>query len=430
LAFNETIDPSLKTPYSIMYNFGVQRSMPGNMILKASYVGRLGRRLLAQTDAEQIIDFPDTVSGQLFSEAFGNIVKEIRADPDPTHLQTQPWFENVVLPGVGAGLGYANNTQFLGSALGGLFQNGDFADFNQAISSITPPNVGMATQFSENSFHDNQGFSSYNGLLLSLQKNQSHGLQYDLNYTWSHSIDNISFFANSQGDTGIGGGGLICDALRPRECRSSSDFDVRQYLTGDATYLLPFGRGSTFLANSSRLANEIIGGWGVSGVVDWHTGFPWQTASNAFVASYSNDAPAILTGNPALAKTHLTKLPGGGVSDFADAKTASKQYTGPVGFQIGERNALRGPGYFNTDLGLGKTFPISGERVSLKFRADAFNALNHPNFEIPSENVFNGLDEEDILRGKGFGKISYTVTPSGNGNNGARVLQLALRLEF
>jgi hypothetical protein len=68
--------------------------------------------------------------------------------------------------------------------------------------------------------------------------------------------------------------------------------------------------------------------------------------------------------------------------------------------------------------------------MNLKFRADAFNVFNHPNFEIPSENVFNGLDEEDIQRGKGFGQISYTVNPVGNLNNGARVLELSLRLEF
>ena len=62
-AFNSaTIDPSLKTPYSLMFNFGVQRNMPWNMVLKANFVNRLGRRLLAQADAEQIIDFADTSS--------------------------------------------------------------------------------------------------------------------------------------------------------------------------------------------------------------------------------------------------------------------------------------------------------------------------------------------------------------------------------
>lgn len=442
LAFNETIDPGLRTPYSITYNGGWQRSVPGNMVLKLSYVGRLGRRLLAQADANQVLDFVDPASGQQFSDAFGTITSEIRSNPDPTQLTTQPWFENVLNPGLGTSYGFANNTQFLGAAIGGLVKNGDMGDFVQALSGLqlknsstfaTPYNVGSAAQFSENSFHNNEGFSTYNGLLVTLQKNLSNGLHYDFNYTWSHSIDNISFFANSQGDTGIGGGGLICDVIRPRECRASSDFDVRQYITGDALYQLPFGTGKMFLSNAGYLANEIIGGWSISGVTDWHTGFPWQTASNAFVASYSNDAAAILVGSKSATATHLNKQPNGpgsGVSDFTNASTAAAAYTGPVGFKIGGRNTLRGPGYFNTDIGLGKTFPVYREGVNLQFRADAFNALNHPNFEIPSENVFNGLDEEDILQGSGFGKISYTVTPSGNENNGARVLQLSLRLEF
>jgi hypothetical protein len=178
------------------------------------------------------------------------------------------------------------------------------------------------------------------------------------------------------------------------------------------------------------LTDEIVGGWSVSGILDRHTGYPWQTASNAYVASYSNDAPAILTGNASLAQTHLTKLPGGGVSEFSNAGTAAAQFTGPVGFQIGPRNGERGPGYFNVDLGLGKNFPIISEKLVLKFRTDAFNALNHPNFAIPAENVFNGYDQEDFEQGSGFGAISFTSDPTNNLNGGARVLQLSLRLEF
>jgi hypothetical protein len=433
LAFNETIDPSLKTPYSFIFNAGFQTSFPGDMVMKITYVGRFGRRLLAQADANQVLEFPDPVSGQLYSTAFGNITKAIRKDSNPADLPTQPWFEDMlqVTPGTcNTCTGFPTNTQFIGSAVGGLVKNGDFGDFTQAISSIVAPNVGMGAQFSENSFHTNKGFSNYDGLLFSLQKNFSHGLQYDFNYTWSHSIDNISFFANSQGDTGIGGGGLICDDIRPRECRASSDFDLRQIISGDATYELPFGKNKMFLATSSTLLNEFIGGWAISGVTDWHTGYPWQTASNAYVASYSNDAPAILTGSAGLARNHLTKLAGGGVSDFANASVAAAQYSGPVGFTIGSRNDQRGPRYFNADLGLAKTFPVYKEGVNLRFRADAFNALNHPNFTIPDENVFNGYDQEDILQGSGFGQISFTADPTGNENSGARVLQVSLRLEF
>lgn len=178
--------------------------------------------------------------------------------------------------------------------------------------------------------------------------------------------------------------------------------------------------------------NEFIGDWDLSGIVDWHTGQAWGTSSNAFVASYSNSAPAIFIGtDPSVVATHVTKLPGGGVNIFANAKAASKSYEGPIGFQIGPRNSLRGPRFFNADMGLAKTIRnYWWDNVNLKFRADAFNVFNHPNFALPAENVFNSLDQQDYLQGAGFGQISETVEPDGNLNNGARVLQLSLRLEF
>lgn len=431
LGFNATIDPGLQTPYSMIFNFGVQRQMPGDMVLKVSYAGRLGRKLLAQEDANQVLDFADPLSGQLLSQALASITTQTRQGIAPQNQAVQPWFENVVTPGIGVKNGFASNTAYLSAGISGYVFNGDFGDFVQSISGITPANVGSAAQFSENTWYTSAGFSTYHGLLVTLQKNMSHGLHYDFNYTWQHSIDNVSFFANSAGDTGIGGIGLVCDVVRPRECRASSDFDVRQYVTSDALYQLPFGKGRSFLAAQPRWVDEFIGGWDISGLGVWHGSFPWSGASNAFVASYSNNAPPIFIGtNRADIATGVHKLTGGGVSSFANAKTAASDFEGPVGFKIGSRNGFRGPKYFNTDLGLGKNFPVYGEKVNLKFRADAFNAFNHPNFDIPAENVFNGYDQQDYQQRGNFGAINFTVTPPGNENSGARVLQLALRLEF
>jgi hypothetical protein len=420
LAFNATIDPQLKTPYSIAYNFGMEHSFQGDMVFKLSYMGRLGRRLLAQADANQVLDFPDKASGQTLSQAFAAITLQNRAGVAPANTTPQPFFENIL--GAGSTVNLATNVS-------SYVHNGDFGDFVQTLAALGAPlNLGSAAQFSENTFYTSKGFSTYNALLASLQKNLSHGLQFQVNYTFAHSIDNTSAFANSSGDTGIGGVGLICDDIRPRECRANSDFDITNSITANVTYQLPFGRHRVMFSQSPIWLDEIIGGWDISGITDWHTGQAWGTNSDAFDASYSNDAPGILTGLPSVVSTHIQKIQGGGVNIFANQAAAMAAYTGPVGFTIGARNSLRGPRYFDQDLGLAKNFPIYG-RLNLKFRADAFNAFNHPSFTLPQSNSFNGFDQQDVTSPQ-FGQITSTVVPPGNLNNGARVVQVALRLEF
>jgi hypothetical protein len=420
-AFNEIIDPTYKTPYSIQLNFGFEHQIPGNFILRAAYVGRFGRRLLAQADANQLIDFPDPVSGQLMSQAFANITQQLRAGTPPLSVTTQPWYEDVLTPGIGAAFGFPNNTTLVSYGINTYATRGDFADTTELLSAIgaLPPNVGMAAQFSENTFYTNKGSSDYDGLLTTLHKNAGHGLQFDLNYTWSHSYDNVSLIANSAAFSGYG---FLCDVLRPRECRSNSDFDVTQYFNGNFIYDLPVGRGRAFASSAPRWVNEVIGGWSVSGIPSWHSGLPFFAAANAFVAGYANDAPAILVGPKSDLHIHLTGGNGQALYAYANSTQANADFTGPVGFQIGARNNLRGPGYFDMDMGLGKTFPFT-DRVGLKFRADAFNAFNHPNFSTPCTDITN----VSCL----FGEISSTQgTQINNGFESYRVLQLALRLEF
>jgi hypothetical protein len=425
-AFNEGVDNQLKTPYSIQYNFGIQHEFPQSYILKVNYVGRLGRRLLGQTDANQLIDFPDNASGQLMGTAFGLMEKNVRAG---TAIAPQPWFEDILPPGLGASLGFANNTDLVANGFAPLPYRGDFADTVEALSAygLIPDNVGMGSQFSEFTYYTNKGFSSYNGMLATLHKNAGYGLQFDINYTWAHSIDNVSVVANAPA---IGGYGFICDALRSRLCRGNSDFDVANYLNGNFIYELPFGRGRSIAASAPLWANEMIGGWSISGLPSWHTGNAYFAAANAFVAGYANDAPAILTGPISDLKLNKHKDATGTLWAYkTDDAPATADYTGPVGFQVGSRNNLRGPGFFDLDLGLGKTFPVWEDKVNLKFRADAFNSTNHPSFLAPTNGQGGNPFNTDITESSAkFGVISGVSTSITN--TGARVLQLALRLEF
>lgn len=422
-AYNEGVDDHLRTPYSIQYDFGFQHQFPAGLLLRTTYVGRLGRRLLGQVDADQLIDFPDKASGQLMSTAFANMEtswrKQVAAGTyNPTAVTPQAWFEDVLPPGLGAANGYGSNTGLVALILYPYTSRGDFADTVEGLSAygLIPDNVGMASQFSEFTYYTNKGFSSYNGMLVTLHKNFSQGLQFDLNYTWAHSIDNVSVIANAPA---IGGYGFICDALRPRMCRGNSDFDVAGYISGNFIYNLPFGRGRTFGANTPFWLNELIGGWDLGGLPTWHSGNAYFAYSNAFVAGYANDAPATLIGPIGDLQSHVNKDSSGTLWAYAKREAPVNDFMGPTGFQVGSRNNLRGPQYFDLDLGLGKTFPFTqDDRVNLKFRCDAFNALNHPSFNPPP------MANADITESTApFGQITSV-------NGGARVLQGALRVEF
>ncbi len=403
--FSTAIDPSLTTPYSIMINAGFQHTFPGGFLLNMSYAGRLGRKLLAQVDASQVLNFLDTTSGERYATAFANVANEIRAGQDPTSIPAEPWFENQWRPGA---------THILANAFSNLFYNGDIADFSQALSAygLVDYNVVMASQFSSNDYYTNKGFSTYHGLLVTLHKNAGHGLQFDFNYTWAHSIDNFSLVANGQSNYT---GEFICDATLPRECRGNSDFDVSQVFNGDFTYELPFGRGRAIGGSVPRWADEAIGGWQISGLPTWQTGFPYYANTTAYGAGYATLAPAILLNNHTSdVNSSPHKDPTSGrLMNFKDTAAAAADFTGPDGLVLGQRNELRGPHYGNIDLGVGKTFPLASENYRLVFRADAFNAFNHPNFNSPNSN----------LTSSSFGRITSMSAAS-------RVLQGALRFEF
>ena len=240
-------------------------------------------------------------------------------------------------------------------------------------------------------------------------------MQFDINYTWSKSIDNVSVTANT---VATGGYGFVCDINRPRECRAPSDFDNRQMISGNIIYELPFGRGKSFANTVPLWADEVIGGWSLSALPYWRTGFPYFATSSAFVAGYANNAPAVLSGNPSALAASPHKDAAGKVWMYKDVDAALTSYSAPTGFNIGSRNNLYGLHYTNVDLGLGKYFAIYKDRAKLQFRCDAFNAFNHPTFSTP------GTSQKDITQSSGlFGQISGT-------DSTARVLQGSLRLEF
>ncbi|HET9409402.1 MAG TPA: carboxypeptidase-like regulatory domain-containing protein [Candidatus Sulfotelmatobacter sp.] len=424
------IDNHLKTPYSITYTFGFQRELPGNFLWEASYVGRQGRRLITQSDANQVVNFTDPASGHTLASDFAALSLQTRQPgfvPGVSQVTPEPFFENQA-GGANCQLFDANCSQLIADFDFGQLNRGDLGDVTQFLQFLASPfgaglpvgfvgGVGLHPQFATNVYIANQGFSSYNGLLTTLHKRLSHGLQFDLNYTYSHSIDNGSAPTNNVFGSGAtqGSGGVLCDTLNLRVCRGNSDFDATHNISGLGIYDLPIGRGRMFGSTMPGWLNQIVGGWQISALASWHTGWAYTTIAQSFPLSFVNNVPGIFNGDTAALKTNVHTDAKGKVQIFADPTAAINSFRGPLGLEAGSRNILRGPHYQNFDFGLGKHFPIK-ERLQMEFRADAFNALNHANFGLPQAGA------TDITNSNVFGVITNTADP--------RTLQLALRLDF
>ena len=287
---------------------------------------------------------------------------------------------------------------------------------------LLPQNVGITPQFISNYYYSNKAWSNYNGMIAILRKRLSHSLQMDFNYTLSHSIDNFSAISNNNGNPFNNAQSVLCDSTNLSTCKGNSEFDVTHQITADAIYDLPFGRGKTFGRNTSRWLDEAIGGWQVSAIYTWRTGFAFPVLDSASTVTFGNTGYPIFTGNSqALAVSPHTdpNLSNNGIQLFKDPVAALAAFSAPTGLQTGTRDELRGPHFSNVDLGVGKSFSLWSEKYKLNFRAEAYNAFNHPNFALPSSININASN---------FGQI--TSTSSTSGDQSARVLQFALRFDF
>jgi hypothetical protein len=410
-AFNYAVDQNFKTPYSIQYSFGFQREMPGNFILEASFVGRQGRKLFSQADAAQLLDFKDNASGQFMFDAFNRLQAQVQAGLTGAAITRQPWFENQIGAG-GTALMAGNAT------LRQFVLRGDTSDAVQLLyaNNLLAPNVGLSSQFGTNVYISNQGSSSYNGLLLSLRKRFSKGLQFDLNYTLSHSIDNGSSIVNTVV------GGLVCDLRDLRVCRADSDFDVRHLFNANFIYELPLGRGHWLGKNAPGWLNQIIGGWEVTGIFNARSGLPFGTTTGTFPVGFTFDSPAAFnTANAAALQGQIHDATNGTIQFFGDPSTVfnpTAPTAGVIRFphhgEIGNRNVFRGPGFYNIDTAVLKNFKMPwSENQRLQFRWESYNATNHNAFGLPNA----------VITSSSFGQITTSSTTP-------RVMQFALRYEF
>ncbi|MBZ5496295.1 MAG: carboxypeptidase-like regulatory domain-containing protein [Acidobacteriia bacterium] len=277
-------------------------------------------------------------------------------------------------------------------------------DINQAHASPLQPNPRPVLQFADITFLESRGNSSYNSFQARFQHRIHAGFGTLVSYTFGKSLDETSTFFSSSGDANF-----PQNSANPGAEKARSNFDMRHRLSLGYSYDLPVGRGGRFLSDRA-FTSALLAGWSTHGIVTLQSGRPFTVAllpeidnSNTGIASLgfgANNRPnRIASGelsNPGPAAWFDT-------SAFALAAYGSFGNSG--------RNILNGPGYQDVSLSLIKDSRIR-EGLTLQFRAEFFNVLNHTNLDLPD--IFLGSPT--------FGRISSAENP--------RRIQFGLKLIY
>ena len=344
-------DPDVQPAIADQWNVTVQHQFAGNTTFQIGYVGQKGTHLMVPFDFAQ---------------------RELVSCATPPCTAPSPYFA-------------ANPTLY--TVLGDPAQGGLGAKVSGTKSN---------------------GTMEYNSLQAVLQKQMTHGLQYQVSYTYSKCM------SDSTGYYGAWNNALSASAYWQNVYDQRAEwapcyYDATHVLSAYAIYDLPFGRGKMFAKNVNRVVDGVIGGWEVSPIVSFRTGFPLpiygaQDESGTFSRGSRADCSSIPSVTPNAA------IPGVGIQWFTNNGNFANPQPGTFGNCAPQLGSLRSPHYTDVDLSLHKNFQLT-ERFRLQFRTDFINVFNHVQLNAPNMSI-----------GSGMGQIKSAQPP--------RNIQLALKLYF
>jgi hypothetical protein len=328
----------------------------------------------------------------------------------------------------------------------------DIANINRAGSGVVylgdSTSLGLTrlrtTQYTNINFRGSNGISRYNALVARVQMNSfaKTGLTLNANYTYGHTLDELSdTFSGSVNQQNLG----YLDAFNPHVDYGNSYLDTRHRFTAAAIWDVPFAK------STHGFVKQIADGWTVAPLMVFETGFPfsiYDCTHAVTVCMYAvnangginRSAPSSLipTGNPDdfVYTPVYTNTNSAGKPTASSLPLFNSSYCNPILLPIqcvsdfgpypaamNARNAFRGPGYWNLDLGIYKLFFLS-ERFRLQFRGELYNAFNHANLYVQGgDNNVSSISFVDAARGYNPQLTNPTV-------GSFRTVQLALRLMF
>jgi len=401
--------PHMRSQYSAQYNFGIQRELNPGTKLQVAYVGTQGHRLLATHDINY--GNPQTC---LDLNNLSNLTGDSSLSCGPFFADSSFTIAAGEIPsGFTLHLPYGPQATVTGPnpqpiTLVGLRKYS--SPHCDPLTGVGCPTSGTPV-FGSIFAQDTIANSAYNSLQVSLERRFTQGLQGQIAYTWSKSIDEASSFEG------------ILNPINPRASRALSLFDASQRIVSSFYWQPPIPKYSGFKGG-------FLSGWAASGIVVFQTGFPIRITSqadNELMNSFDFELP----GEPDLiAPFHTQRAQGNGryffnPNSFTENATNNAVAPCSAGAVFGcfdpslfgrigsaPRTICCGPHISNTDISLLKDFHLN-ESKYFEFRADLFNIFNHTQFLNPDGNSTDGTQ---------FGQVTQERDP--------RLVQFALKFYF
>ena len=368
------IDPNYgQTPYIQSWNFNIQREIKKKLVLDIGYVGSKSTRLRVG-ELARVNQLPTWVLDK-YKKSLGNTVTNA----------AQAAVNNVAYP---------------------------FDGFSGTVAAALRPYRQVNGGSTVGVYGSPLGFSTYHALQVTANREMSRGLTVYASYVWSKTLSNVD--SSFIGD----------NASRPLDYynlaleKSVTEYDIPHAFKAYVSWDLPLGRGKALLRNSGRLTNAVLGGWSISGILNYYSGVPlgpW-TANTPY--SYWNGAvnrPNVAPGamiNPSFdASRYEASTP----SSASNAYLATSLFTQPADYTLGSGarfySQARNPAYRNEDFSIQKTHRLT-EKMRFRVRAEFLNALNR--------HTLGGIDTKRAS--STFGQV-LKVT-------GSREVQVSMRLDF
>lgn len=441
------MNPNIHQPYVESWNFGIQRQLGRSNAIEVRYVGNrsihqwvalnpnevnvFNNGFLAEFKAAQNnmkINAANGVNGSFADNGYagqsalpilttagvsptnGNIINDLSTGQVGAAASTLANNPNYLCNMVGSAT-FSPCTPYVGAGVAGTYPINFFQANPYGAGTEGPPYLSLGSA----GYMTDVGYGNYNALQVDFRQKQWHGMQFNVNYTWAHTL-------------GVEPGNSWTGSFNNFTMRNlqlaygPTLYDIRQTFNAYGTYQLPFGRGQAFL-NSPGIVNDVLGNWTVGTIITLHSGAPfnliggYQTfndyadggvrftgstlaALQNSIGVYSAPGPYSFTINPSFLSS-----PTGGTANSKDMVPNTTPGT------LASNYWLHGPGFFDQDLSLSKAIALT-ERWHLQLQGEFLNLYNTVNWGNPTP----------YIQSPGFGTAGVANSP--------RAVQLRANITF